>query len=266
MRKIRNFLFFILFAGILVVMGTYLLQEKFIFLPTTLDRDYQYTFDQDFEELFIETSDGASLNALHFKLEKPRGIIVYYHGNAGDLSRWGNITSYFTEHNYEVLVMDYRTYGKSTGKLSEEALYSDASLFYEKAKQLFPENQIIVYGRSLGSAMASYVASKNKPKKLILETPFYDLRRLVKKKVSYFPAISGLLKYKFPTAEFVNDVTCPITIIHGTKDGVVPFESAELLYSTIDPAQRKLVVVPEGKHNNLITFPHYTLAIQKELF
>ena len=179
MKTLKRVFLFILAAAVIVIMGAYLLQEKFIFLPSKLPQDYVYEFDHDFEELFIETEDGARLNALHFKQENPRGIIVYYHGNAGDLSRWGKVTSYFLQFNYEVLVMDYRTYGKSTGKLSEKALYSDAQLFYNKAKELFPEGNIIVYGRSLGTAMAAYVASKNKPKKLILETPFYDFRKLV---------------------------------------------------------------------------------------
>ena len=175
MRALKRILLFVVSAGIIVIMGAYLFQEKFIFLSTKLDQDYVYQFEHEFEELFIETEDGARLNGLHFKQENPRGIIVYYHGNAGDLSRWGLITSYFLKFNYEVLVMDYRGYGKSTGKISEAALYNDANLFYDKAKEQFPERNIIVYGRSLGTAIAANVASKNNPKKLVLETPFLRL-------------------------------------------------------------------------------------------
>ena len=265
MRKLRRSLFFILIAGILVVMGAYLLQEKFIFLPSKLPQDYVYNFDHNFEELFVDTDDGARLNALHFRVEKPRGIVVYYHGNAGDLSRWGTICSSFLEHKYDVLVMDYRTYGKSTGKLSEDALYKDAELFYKKAQSLFPENKIIVYGRSIGTPLASYIASKNAPKKLILETPFYDFKKLVKAKVPYLP-VNKLLKYDFPTSKFVKEVSCPITIIHGTDDGVVPFESGKLLYSIIPEEQRTMVRIKGGKHNDLITFPEYRMAIYKALF
>jgi fermentation-respiration switch protein FrsA (DUF1100 family) len=244
-------------------MGAYLLQEKFIFLPSKLPQEYVYNFDHEFEELFIETEDGARLNALHFKQENPRGIIVYYHGNAGDLSRWGEITSFFLQYNYEVLVMDYRTYGKSTGKISEKALYSDAQLFYNKAKEWFPEGQIIVYGRSIGTPIAAYVASNNKPKKLILETPFYDFSKLVKDKVPYVPI--GLLKYEFPTARFADDVKCRIVIIHGTEDGIVPFEMGKLLYSVLPIEGRNFISVKGGKHNDLITFPEYRHTIYKEL-
>lgn len=263
MKTLKRVFLFILAAAVIVIMGAYLLQEKFIFLPSKLPQEYVYEFDHDFEELFIDTEDGARLNALHFKQENPRGIIVYYHGNAGDLSRWGKVTSYFLQFNYEVLVMDYRTYGKSTGKLSEKALYSDAQLFYDKAKELFPEGNIIVYGRSLGTAMAAYVASKNKPKKLILETPFYDFRKLVQEKVPYLPI--KLLKYDFPVAYFTDDVKCRIVIIHGTDDGVVPFEFGEKLYKTLPIEQRSFVTVDGGKHNDLINHQAYRLTIYKEL-
>jgi fermentation-respiration switch protein FrsA (DUF1100 family) len=253
-----------LLAAILLITAVYFFQEKFIFLPDKLPQDYVYEFDQDFEELFLETSDGARLNALHFKRENPRGIVLYFHGNAGDLSRWGAITSVFLEHNYEVLVMDYRTYGKSTGKLSEAALYADAQLFYDKARAYFPEKQIVVYGRSLGTSLATFIASKNNPKKLILETPFFNLKKLVAQKTPYLP-VEQLLKYEFPTANFVNDVKCSVTIIHGTDDGVVPIEWAWKLFSVIPEEQRFFVEVKGGKHNDLIRFPAYNLTIYKEL-
>ncbi|MBT8313866.1 MAG: lysophospholipase, partial [Maribacter sp.] len=101
-----------------------------IFLPTKLPQDYRYSFRHDFEEINLKTDDGFVLNSIHFKQVKPKGLILYFHGNAGDLSRWGNITSFFADKNYDVLVMDYRTYGKSTGKLSEDALHKDAQMFY----------------------------------------------------------------------------------------------------------------------------------------
>lgn len=100
-------------------------------MPTTLESGYTYQFNHQFEEINLETDDGAKLNAIHFKIENPKGVMSYYHGNASDLSRWGNIAEIFIEKQYDVLIMDYRTCGKSTGKLNEEAFYSDAYLFYD---------------------------------------------------------------------------------------------------------------------------------------
>lgn len=235
-------------------------QEKLIFLPSKLDPEYTYTFQQPFEEINLTTPDGALLNAIHFKTENPNGVVLYFHGNAGDLSRWGEITSYFTEFNLDVLVMDYRTYGKSTGALSEELLYKDAQLFYDYLAQRYNENQITVYGRSLGSTFAAYVAAKNSPRKLILETPFYSLESVAKKRFPIVP-VGYLIKYEFKTHEFVKDVNCDIYFFHGTNDKVVPYASGEKLYEETPSERKHFITIPGGKHNNLATFEKY----QKEI-
>jgi len=240
------------------------LQEKLIFLPTQLSQEYEYTFDRPFDELFLDTEDGARLNALRFKVENPKGIIVYYHGNAGDLSRWGTITGYFEQFDYDVLVMDYRTYGKSTGRLGEEEMYQDAQLFYLKAKEWFSEDQIIVYGRSLGTTFATHVASHNNPKELILESPFYSLEAVAKKRYWFLP-VGPLLKYSFSTSEKMRKVKCEVTLFHGDRDGVVPFRNSELLKKTLPESQIKLVIIPGGSHNDLVNFSEYQKGIRKLL-
>jgi len=133
-RNIKKTL--VVLIGLYVMIGTslYLLQEKVLFRPTVLAQDYEYNFNHNFEELFLKPDAEAVINALHFKAENPKGVIIYFHGNAGDLSRWGIITEYFVEKNYDVLVMDYRTFGKSTGTLSESALYKDAQFCYDYLK------------------------------------------------------------------------------------------------------------------------------------
>jgi len=240
----------------------FLLQEKLIFLPTQLPQDYIYNFERPYNEFFIETEDGARLNALRFTLENPKGIVLYYHGNAGDLSRWGEITSFFLQFEYEVLVMDYRTYGKSTGALNEAKLYKDASLFYDKATEWFPEDQIVVYGRSLGSTFATHVASENNPKQLILESPFLSLEAVAKKRYWFLP-IKPILKYTFPTSEKIKDIKSPITIFHGANDRVVPYENGEMLQKIPSKTTCKLVTVAKGSHNDLINFSEYHEEIRK---
>ncbi|GAB5399332.1 MAG: alpha/beta fold hydrolase [Aureisphaera sp.] len=264
MKRLKRFFGTLLVLYLLTATLMILFQEKLIFLPTTLPQNYRYTFEEDFEEFFIEASDGARLNALYFKAQQSKGLILYFHGNAGDLSRWGTIVTYFTEMDYDVLVMDYRTYGKSTGELSEYALYKDAHLFYEKAKELYNEEEIIVYGRSLGTTFATYIASVNQPKKLVLETPFYGLRELAKERYWFLP-VSTFLRYDFPTWKYAQEVACPITIIHGTEDNVVPYHSGEQLYETLPKDQANLVTISGGSHNNLIAFSGYHEAIRKEL-
>lgn len=217
--------------GIYIMVGSllFVLQEKMLFLPTVLEQDYIFEFSQPFEELLLKTDEEALINAIHFKVENPKGVILYFHGNAGDLSRWGIVAEYFVERRYDVLVMDYRTYGKSTGKLSEQAFYNDAQYCYTYLKKQYKEDDITLYGRSLGTGIATYLASKNKPKQLILETPYYSIIDVAKSRFPIFP-VEKLLKYKFPTYKFIQEVNFPITIFHGTEDMVVPYKSAKKLF------------------------------------
>lgn len=259
---------FIFAALIFYVMITALLaffQERFIFLPTQLPQEYAYSFTTPFEELFLETGDGARLNALHFKAENPKGIILYFHGNAGDLSRWGEITQDFTKHNYDLLVMDYRTYGKSTGKLSEENLYTDAQLFYDYVKESFRESEIILYGRSLGSAFATRLAAENNPNLLILESPFYNLKTVAKNRFPIVP-VDLLIRYHFENNKYIQEVDSKTIIFHGTSDNVVPFKSGKMLYEKASPKNGKhFVEVAGGGHNDLAMFETYQKAIEAVL-
>jgi len=240
----------------MITASLYLLQEKFLFLPTPLAQEYVYEFNYNFEEVFLNTEDGARINAIHFKVDNPKGVILYFHGNAGNLQRWGSITEYFAAKQYDVFVMDYRTYGKSTGTLSEEALYEDAQLCYEYVKARYNTSLISVYGRSLGTGFASYVCSKNKVKQLILETPYYSILDVAEHRFPIFP-VKRLLKYIIPSYKFLQDVPCKITLIHGTDDRVVPLSSAEKLSKIKTKNTLEFTIIKGGSHNNLIDFVHY---------
>lgn len=238
----------------------YFLQEKLLFLPTVLSQDYQYEFDSPYEELFLKPAQDVSINALHFKTKNPKGVILYFHGNAGDLSRWGTIAEYFVAKNYDVFIMDYRTYGKSTGKLSEQAFYEDAQYCYEYLLKQYSENEITLYGRSLGTGIANYLASRNSPKQLILETPYFSILDVAKHRFPIFP-IKKLMKYAFPSNAFIIDVKCPITIFHGTHDSVVPYASAEKLKNVAPSELTTFITIEGGGHNNLIEFEVYRNSI-----
>jgi alpha-beta hydrolase superfamily lysophospholipase len=239
----------------------YFFQEKILFRPTTLAQDYRYSFNHTFEELFLQSEDGAIINALHFKAEDSKGAVLYFHGNAGDLSRWGTITEYFVKLNYDVLVMDYRTYGKSTGVLNEQALYNDAQLCYDKLKESFTENQITIYGRSLGTAIATKMAATNSPKQLILETPYYSIIDVAKMRFPFMP-VTYLMNYELPTHKFINNVQCPIYMFHGTEDYVVPFKSGEKLFKAAPKDRTTFVTIKNARHNNLIDFDLYHQQIK----
>lgn len=234
----------------------YVYQEKLIFINgKKIESDYTYQFTNNFEELFVSTDAKNSINALHFKLKRPKGVVLYCHGNKGNLKKWGERVSYFLEYNIEVLVFDYRNYGKSTGKFNEKAMYQDALKVYDYLKKKYDEDNIIVYGFSLGCTFATKIAANNKPKELVLEAPFYNLKIAVKYKNSYLP--TWLLKYKFETEKELKKVESPITVFHGNKDKVTFIEDSKKLLATNKNDSNRYIEIKEATHHNCSTFNRY---------
>ncbi len=232
----------------------YVYQERIIFYSEVTAADFEYSFPHAHEEVTLEV-DGATIHALHFKVDRSRGAVLYLHGNAGSLSSWGSIASDFIEHGYDVLIPDYRGYGKSTGKItSERMLLGDAEEAYEYLERRHPEDRIIVYGRSLGTGIAAYLAATRSPKMLILESAYYSLRDVARRQFPFLPPV--LLKYPLRTDLWITDVSCPIYLFHGTRDEFVPYESSERLLPRIR-AKRELFAIHGGGHNDLGEFAEY---------
>jgi len=252
--------------GIYVLIGVllYFFQEKMLFLPEVLPVNYQFEFIKPFEEVFLDTADGERLNALHFKNENPDGVILYFHGNAGSLKRWGKLVQPLVDKNYDVLIMDYRGYGKSTGDFNEDDLLKDAIDWYDYAKKHFKESEITIYGRSLGTGLASYVASHHEPKQLILETPYTSIGDVASSRFPIYPT-NWLVRYQFESVEYLKKPAFPVTIFHGTSDAIVPYKYGKRLFNTMDSSRKQLITIPKGRHNNLIEFEQYHRGIDSIL-
>ena len=241
---------------LVLLLGFYLFQEKIIFQSKRLDKNFNYTFAKKFEELNLKTKDKSTINALHFKAENPKGVLLYFHGNKGSLKRWGDMVSPYTDYNYDVFVMDYRGYGKSNGKRSENEMYNDAQVAYNHLKNTFNESDIVVYGRSMGATFATFVASENKPKQLILEAPFYSLVDAINGNFPFLP-FNTLLKYKFESNKFISKVSSSTTIFHGDKDALISIKSSKKLYESSNKEITDFVTIKNGTHHNLKTFEVY---------
>ena len=240
---------------LILLAGFYLFQDRFVFQSKRLPKNYTFTFDQPFEE-HVVSANNDTLNVLLFKTTQPaRGLILYFHGNADNLQRWGNYAIDFTSHGYDILMVDYRGYGKSTGTPNETVLYSDAQVVLSWVKSNLPYRKLILYGRSLGSAVASNLALTSNPDLLILETPFDELN-------SALYTFSS--RYKFPTKDFLSKVTCKKVIIHGTSDWVVPLSSALRLKPLLKEGD-EFVVIKGGSHNNLRDFSDYHKTVKEAL-
>lgn len=242
----------------------YLSQEKFIFLDEALPENYSFESVVPFEEIFLVGQDEGKLNALYFKANTSQGVIIYFHGNKGNLTRWGDVVSPMTAYGYDVLVMDYRGFGKSTGKRNQSNLLADAELFYNWCKERYEEDQIILYGRSLGTGLASYLAGKNEPQQLILETPYYSLAKAAQRFYPIYPSKLAL-RYNFRSFKYLRDAKCPISIFHGTEDSVVPYEQGMELAESLLPKKVNFVTIEGGEHRNLADFRLFHQELDKIL-
>ncbi len=252
-----GYLLVIVFVAYLVIsVLLYFFQDFLLFKPEKLPKDFQFYYDnQEIEEYNLETRDGATINGLRFKCKNPKGVVFYLKGNSKSIKGWGKFAVDFTRHNYDVLMVDYRGFGKSTGRRSQKAIKRDMQEVYNKIKEKIPETHIILYGRSLGSGFATKLASMNNPRMLILDAPYYSLSKVAKKFIPFMP-LSLLIKFPMPTYKWLKYVNCPIHIIHGTDDRLIPYKTSVKL-SKIKPKQTRLYTVIGGGHKNLNTFESY---------
>ena len=238
-----------------MVIGIYVLQEWFFFHPEKLPVDFKFDYSMPFEELFFETEKGAKINALHFKVNNPKGVVFYLKGNSRSIKGWGKFARDFTGIGYDLVMFDYRGFGKSTGKRTEESMYFDSQVIYEWVKTKFEEEAIIVYGRSMGSGFATRIAADNQPKMLILDAPYYSFFHLIQRYAPIVP-VKRILRYKIYSHHFIKKVDCPVFVFHGTHDWTVPFSAGLRLTRSIG-TQGQFIPIRGAGHNNLRSYPKY---------
>jgi pimeloyl-ACP methyl ester carboxylesterase len=262
-RILLNILKVIIGLYILVCVAFYFFQEKIIFLPETLEKSHQFDFEQAFEELNFKTADGKLINGLLFKADSTKGLIFYLHGNAGSLKQWGNAASTYTDLDYDIFILDYRGYGKSEGKItSQEQVFQDNQMVYDELTKRYDEKNIILLGYSIGSGMASFLASENDSKRLILQAPYYSLTDLAGQMFPFIPSFT--LRYKFATNEYLKNCNMPVTIIHGNEDAVIPYESSLRLKAEFE-SKIELITLDGLGHNGLTTNEDYKKALKTVL-
>ena len=256
---------FITITVIYVTIGLliYLLQDMFILHPKSLPSNHKFSFDQPFKEYNITTDDNRNLNIIQFLTQaKAKGVVLYFHGNMTNIERYADQAKAFTKNNYEVWMIDYPGFGKSTGKFKEATVYKDAVLFYELAIKQFKPEDIIIFGRSLGTGIATHLAANKKAGQLILETPYYSMAALAQNFFPVYPA-KTLIKYNFNNYKNLQQINIPVTILHGTQDEVVPYKHSKKLKNI--QHQANLVTIPNGRHNNLSSFPQFGTTIDSLL-
>src|SRR5688572_10708072 len=247
-----SFIYYILGSLLLLTVLAYFIQDKFIFKPEKLSADFKFKYDVPFRELFFDVEKGVRINGLHFYRDQPKGLILYFHGNSRSIKGWARYAKDFYRYDYDVVLVDYRGFGKSTGRRNEKEMLEDMQFVYTKLKEQYSENHLIAYGRSVGSGFATKVASDNSPRYLILDAPYYSFRKVVERFLPILP-VRLVLRYHLRTDKWISKVRCHTYILHGTRDWLIPLKHSEELQK-LNPRKITLIRIPGGGHNNLPKF------------
>jgi len=237
------FIFYLILCG-----GLWFAQDKVIFNPRKLPEDYVFSKKNEVE---IEVEEGIFLNALWMRTENSKGAILFLHGNRGSNKRCQRQAMNMSNNGYDILMVDYRGYGKSDGKIySQKQIYADVQKVYDYLKESYREGQIIIAGYSLGSGMASYLAANNSPQQLVMIAPYLNFYELKRKYIPiYIP--NFFVKYPLDNAAHLANVKCPVTLFHGTMDRVIPYEhSKKLVEMYADKV--KLITLNKESHRGAI--------------
>ena len=263
--KILLSILLIIFLGyILVCVWFYRGQEKALFTKVPHPANYVYKFNVPFEERNITMADGKKLNGVLFKSDSSKGLILWLPGGRGMLDSLSEEAAFYTRLNYDVFIINYRGFGKSEGAItSEEQFGNDMQTVYDSFKKQYSENNIVVYGYSLGSGPAARLAAENHPKMLLLLAPYYSLEDMTQKAIPYLP-MSLLMKYHFNTFEQLKKTKSPIIIFHGDGDTKIKVEASQRLKEYLKPADQ-LIILPGQPHNNFTGNEQYLAELKKVL-
>ncbi len=262
-RAVRGFTTVVV-AGTLLYGGVagsfYVGQESLIFRPVPLPATHSFTLAGT-TEVTIPV-EGANLSALHFKQPDAKGVIFFLHGNGGNLASWLKNTDFYRKNNFDVFMIDYRGYGKSTGGIDNEPqLHADVMTAWKTIAPQYEGKKRVVFGRSLGTTLTAKLATEVNADWTVLVSPFYNIDAMRRDYYSWLPA--PLMRYTFTTNEWLPNVKGPISIIHGDRDELIAYSHAERLKALVPQAE--LIKIDGGTHLNLHHLPQYVEALSARL-
>jgi len=243
----------------------WLLQEKLLFVPTTLPQQFQLATAPDIHETWINVP-GARLSALHLQLPDPKGVVFFLHGNGGNLQSWFVMPDLYRRANVDLFMIDYRGYGKSSGKIESQAqLQADVRAAWDSIAGRYKGRKLVVYGRSLGSGLAAALsvelAASTPPDLTVLVSPYVSMVALTHDHYPWIP--SAVLRYPLRTDEWVTRIPNRLLLIHGAQDPLITPRHSEMLQALAPHAQ--LLRVPGASHNDLQDFPAYLEGFSRAL-
>lgn len=252
-----------IYVGVGVIL--FLFQSSMIYYPELPGRKITATpaaIGLKYEEVILNTEDGLKLHGWYTPAESERGVVLFFHGNAGNISHRLDSLRIFNALGYSSFIFDYRGYGRSEGKPSEKGTYLDAEAAwrYLVEQRRIASQTIVFFGRSIGASVAAYLATRQLPKALILESAFTSVGDFA---ASIYPVYPTRLmaRYRYNTSKYLESVECPLLIIHSRQDEIVPYKFGQRLYEQANEPKRMLTI--SGGHNDgfLISGKLYTTGI-----
>ena len=248
----------------------YFRQERLLFEPEPLPADAPICTDPDTREFFIEAG-GARLSVAHLALPNPRGVFFFLHGNSGNLRKWFVDLDAFRQANFDVVMFDYRGFGKSTGEIeSEEQLHADVLAVWEHFAPLYEGKRVVISGQSLGTGLAAGLAAQlcaagRAPDLTLLVSPYSSMRALAAELYPWVPM--QVLRYPLHTLEHAAKLLGPVMLIHGEKDELIPIHHSEALCSAMGQGKCKpqLLRVTGAGHSDVHQFPTVRKALMSAL-
>jgi len=223
-------------------------QSRFIYFPEHRIYETPRLMGLPFEDVSFETSDGVKLSGWFIPVEQPKGVILFCHGNAGNISHRLDSIKIFHRLGLSTFIFDYRGFGQSDGKVTEKGTYLDAEAAwnYLVGKKQAAPSEIIIFGRSLGGAVASWLAKEHTPKGLIIESTFSSVQDIAADLYPYLP-VKLLARFHYNAVDYIRRVKCPVMVIHSRNDDIIPFKHGRRLFEAAHEPKEFLEIT--GSHN-----------------
>ena len=252
MRTLLSFLIIAISIYVVLMLMIYLFQGRMVFLSNIPGRTLDVSpadIGLVFEDVSITTPDNERLHGWYVPAENSEGVVLFFHGNAGNISHRLDSIKIFNDLGLDTLIIDYRGYGQSTGKTSEEGTYLDAQAAWDylvKSRRV-PADQIIIFGRSLGGAIGAWLAARQTPATVIIESSFSSGVDMAQRLYPFLP-VRLITRLKYPVVEYVSQLNCPVLVVHSRHDEIIPFQMGQAIYAAVK-LDKKFVEL-RGDHNN----------------
>ncbi|OGT62817.1 MAG: hypothetical protein A2W69_01975 [Gammaproteobacteria bacterium RIFCSPLOWO2_02_47_7] len=247
-RMTQSLIFILVSVWVLLSLLLYIFQPKFVYFPYSSLQATPGDAGLPYEDVYLTTSDNLKIHGWYVPHEKPRATLLFLHGNGGNISHRLEKLWIYNQLGLSVFIIDYRGYGLSESSPSEQGTYLDAETAwnYLTQEQQIRASDIIIYGESLGGAVAAWLATRVEAGALIIESVFTSIRDMGKHYYPYMP-VTLIARIKYPVIEYIREVLCPVLIIHSPADDIVPFHMGKAVYEAANQPKDFLEIT--GDHN-----------------